>query len=385
LRSGRPLRLWALRAWGTALSYSPDGERLLVRTRRGAMGAVDSPSLEIWDVLSGRPLLVFRGHLEVANIVRSSPDGRRIVSDWWDTKVRQWESFPWREEEYPEVGNQWSDQRSDGRDQSKEVAERGSSRNLDIEKERLASRIRRFADRYWTERLEAERQGALGPPVLRVMLPWDRSLVAPRDADAPANLIDITDYYTSPVQELGHPYGDQFGWESDLRLLPRGIVSFNDVAFDVRGIIQLSRQEDSVQFLAYMWRPISERINAIAVGRRFRRFHALLGTESAAPEGRTIGTLVWHYADGSQHSCPIDYGRHVRSYWTAHDRRTTAPLARLAYEGDDPSPHINPIGTRLRLYQTAWENPKPDLEVVSFDFVSAMARSAPFLIAVTVE
>jgi hypothetical protein len=54
-------------------------------------------------------------------------------------------------------------------------------------------------------------------------------------------------------------------------------------------------------------------------------------------------------------------------------------------DGDDLSSHVNPVRTRLRLYQTSWENPKPDLEVVSFDFVSAMANSAPFLIAVTVE
>jgi len=404
LRSGRLLRRWALRAWGTALNYSPDGERLLVRTRRGGIGAVDSPSIEVWDVLSGQPLLVFRGHLEVANEVRFSPDGRRIVADWWDTKVRQWESFPWREEEYPEVDirdqrseirDQRSEirgqrseirgQRSDGRGQSKGMAKQGSSRDLDQEKEQLALRIRRYADRYWTERLEAEWQGTAGEPVLRVMVPWDRSLVAPRDPDAPANLIDLTAYYTSPVQEMGHPYGDQFGWQTDLRLLPRGIVSFNGMAFDIRGILQLSLREEWLPIFAYCWRPIPERIDAIAVGRRFRRWHALLGTVRAAPEGRSIGSLVWHYADGSQHVCPIDYGRHVRSYWTAHDRQTNAPLARLAYEGADPSPHINPIRTRLRLYQSVWDNPRPDLEVVSFDFVSAMTSSAPFLIAVTVE
>jgi hypothetical protein len=33
-----------------------------------------------------------------------------------------------------------------------------------------------------------------------------------------------------------------------------------------------------------------------------------------------------------------------------------------------------------------WDNPRPDQEIVSFDFVSRMtATAAPFLIAVTLE
>jgi hypothetical protein len=36
-------------------------------------------------------------------------------------------------------------------------------------------------------------------------------------------------------------------------------------------------------------------------------------------------------------------------------------------------------------YKTTWMNPLPDTEIVSLDYVSAMAPSAPFLLAVTAE
>lgn len=66
------------------------------------------------------------------------------------------------------------------------------------------------------------------------------------------------------------------------------------------------------------------------------------------------------------------------------DPRTDTDLARVAWEGPHNFPKISP--TRLRIYHASWENPHPEQEVVSFDFVSCMTTTAaPFLVAVTVE
>lgn len=63
---------------------------------------------------------------------------------------------------------------------------------------------------------------------------------------------------------------------------------------------------------------------------------------------------------------------------------TDTDLARVAWEGPHAAPHIHP--TRLRVFHAVWDNPRPDEEIVSFDFDSTMtATAAPFLIAVTVE
>ena len=74
----------------------------------------------------------------------------------------------------------------------------------------------------------------------------------------------------------------------------------------------------------------------------------------------------------------------VRHWWTHGDSRTDTDLAQVAWEGPHAFPNIHP--TRLRIYHSTWENPQPDKEVVSFDFVSRMTTTAaPFLIAVTVD
>jgi hypothetical protein len=39
----------------------------------------------------------------------------------------------------------------------------------------------------------------------------------------------------------------------------------------------------------------------------------------------------------------------------------------------------------LRLYRASWDNPRPDEQVTSIDYVSRMTAFAPFLIAITVE
>jgi hypothetical protein len=49
------------------------------------------------------------------------------------------------------------------------------------------------------------------------------------------------------------------------------------------------------------------------------------------------------------------------------------------------NPVANEFGRRLRLYLNTRESPRPGVKITTFDFVSTMSESAPFLIAVTVE
>jgi hypothetical protein len=47
--------------------------------------------------------------------------------------------------------------------------------------------------------------------------------------------------------------------------------------------------------------------------------------------------------------------------------------------------HDYPFRGPIRLYNMTRENPHPELEIVSLDFVSAGTACAPFLVAITVE
>jgi len=165
----------------------------------------------------------------------------------------------------------------------------------------------------------------------------------------------------------------------DLRNAPKGLVYFQNVPFELRGVVQLTPASKDV-----LWEGYSQAVEQILVAQRFRRLHAVIGSIGGAPEGKAIGALVLHYADGTRHECEIVYGRHLRHWWTLGDARTDTDLAQVAWEGPHAFPKIHP--TRLRIYHSAWENPRPDEQVVSFDFVSKMTTTAaPFLIAVTVE
>ena len=42
-------------------------------------------------------------------------------------------------------------------------------------------------------------------------------------------------------------------------------------------------------------------------------------------------------------------------------------------------------GVGVRLYQSTWENPRPDVAIAAIDLISAQAASAPFVLAITVE
>lgn len=349
-RSGERLVGWKLRGICNCIAFSPDGKRAALRVTQSPCYATDAPTVELWDVETGSQLLAYRGFLELANTVGFSPDGRRLVTDWWDTKVRQWETFPWTEAEYP-----------------------GSPAQP------LRERMRLYADRYWRDRLEIEREAANTNETLVADIPFDRSRVPARDPHATPNLVDLTAHYTSTLNEGGYidSTGDFMG--IDLRNVPEGLVRFQDVSFDMRGVVQLTQNPGWV-----LWEDYPQAIEQIPVAQRFQKLHAIIGTIGSAPEGKAIGALVLHYADGTRHECEILYGRHVRDWWTHNDSRTDTDLAQVAWEGPHAFPKIHP--TRLRIYHSTWENPRPDAEVVSFDFVSKMTTTAaPFLIAVTVE
>ncbi|MHB1309989.1 MAG: hypothetical protein ACYC23_23200, partial [Limisphaerales bacterium] len=76
----------------------------------------------------------------------------------------------------------------------------------------------------------------------------------------------------------------------------------------------------------------------------------------------------------------------VRDWWTLVDGRTDTDLGRIAwYQTKGIPEYVGYVNTDFRFYHCSWPNPRPEVEVVSVDFVSHMTTSAPFVIALTVE
>jgi hypothetical protein len=207
-----------------------------------------------------------------------------------------------------------------------------------------------------------------------------RSLAAhdftPRDSNASPRLLDLTAYYNAQLTD---------GWQgfpgNDLTNMPARLQEFNGVPFDVRGVIQLGGSEATVMF--------TNRIDGIAVHQRFSRIHFLhAATFHPIPPGRTnLASYVLHYANGQTNEIPVVYGQNIADWWfnpQADPRGLSVPKnALIAWEGENQA--VKAYGKLLRIYQMSWDNPLPDIEVVSISLVSRMELSAPFVIAITVD
>jgi hypothetical protein len=173
--------------------------------------------------------------------------------------------------------------------------------------------------------------------------------------------------------------------DDDLSELATDLVTLGGVEFDIRGVIQLRRAEplDKPAEMAAADDPV--RVEGIHIDQEGTQLRLLLGTVQPEADGTVIGSLVLHYADGETRSLDIAYGRDVREWWYDPAKGDTGATdrARVVWTGENPVVHER--GQRLRLFLDARENPRPGVAIASFDFVSALTHSAPFLIAVTVE
>ncbi|MBI3417029.1 MAG: hypothetical protein HY043_17190 [Verrucomicrobia bacterium] len=361
-RNGAPLQTWRTRGLGQGLCFSPDGKRLVVPMADFGTFGFDVPMAEIWDVEQGRQLLDFQGHTDVIGPPVFSPDGRRIFTVSMDFTGRLWETFPWRARDYP-----------------------GS---VDLS---LTNRIKLYARNYWRERLGAERAPSVlneqaddsSGDRLQPVNPFDWP---PRDPATPAELIDLTPHYTAGLDTTHIPTGG-FALDDDLEAVPHGIVTFDNLRFDVRGLVSLRRLEPHGGAFQRIWEKFPLRVNGIRIARKLRRLHVLHASCATVVKGGTlIGSYVWHYADGSQHESEIIYGRDLRDWWKqSSEQNSETDRAKVVWTGTNPWLEEKEPGTSLRLFLRTYANPRSDLEVTSLDFVSKMTQAGPFLVAMTVE
>ena len=99
--------------------------------------------------------------------------------------------------------------------------------------------------------------------------------------------------------------------------------------------------------------------------------------------GTTVGRYILRFVDGQQEVFPIVYGVDVRDWCRFPGEDGRGERLTIAWQGVSPATRLN--GGILQLTRSTLENPRPEAEVESLDYISAMTDSAPFLIAVTVE
>lgn len=198
-------------------------------------------------------------------------------------------------------------------------------------------------------------------------------LIRKRSRQANQDLMDLSNYYTASLDDdwLGKP-------GANLAPLPKGVQAFAKAAFDVRGLVQLAGkgaiEETGIDF--------PQAVKGIKINYKGRKLHFLHGTAWSAEEGAKIGEYVLHYENGQTKSIPIVYQRHVRDWWIQEGDPIPTD-ADIAWTGENEASHK--LGYNVQLYRYTANNPLPNEEIKTIDFVSAMTESAPFLIGITVE
>lgn len=208
-----------------------------------------------------------------------------------------------------------------------------------------------------------------------------RNCVIPeRDANVSERLIDLTGYYTAALDD---------DWlvsaGANLKRLPKGIQTFEDVKFDIRGIVQLgglglyeesdySKEEQKIKY--------PEKVVGIKVNQESSKIYFLHASAWGEENGKEVGQYVAHYEDGMSDTISIKYMDALRDWWFTQEDEMPEN-ATQAWTG------LNDLtekrGMQITLFNYKWENPYTDKTIKSIDYISTMTIAAPFLIAISLD
>jgi WD40 repeat protein len=198
------------------------------------------------------------------------------------------------------------------------------------------------------------------------------ALIPARDPNVPPELIDLTHAYTHSLESLGF---------RGLAELPRGRQKLGGIEYDLRGFVELDHRAEWTDY-AGPFHPMA----AIVVGQRCRRLHFLQASEGEPRiDGSTVARWIVYYADGSTLEWPVIYGDQVRDVvWWVKEEPLEARRATVVWRGRSPFGNL-PGRDGLRLFQSTWINPRPDLEITRLEFRVGETAMKPMVVAITAE
>ncbi|MBL9127614.1 MAG: M48 family metalloprotease [Verrucomicrobiales bacterium] len=187
-------------------------------------------------------------------------------------------------------------------------------------------------------------------------------------------------------------------WQEEAvwKATPRGSNVFGGIEFRIDGLIQLSGTGPEGDGKKYRDRVIVPLVTTngtgpdatvVRSGTNVGALHWVGATGYDAPAGTKIAEVVWRYADGTYKRTPVEYGVHLRDWWRApyeEPARLPGPHTKVVWRGT----HEDATrwgGKTLRLYRLSLANPEPKRVVRQLEFVSARARPATLILALTLD
>ena len=204
-----------------------------------------------------------------------------------------------------------------------------------------------------------------------------------RDESTPSELVDLSAFYSQNFQSNlslnGRIGTSSLGTSFRLGQLTPGIHDFNDIRWDLRGMIILTGQTQYYQYLKY---PAS--LTDIPILQRVNKFHFLHGCLWPEKQGAEIGSYKVTFENKHIERIPILYGINVAN--VVVNNQMPSPDVEFARKIDVNSSPKNKGSSRKQFfYHFEWTNPFPDQQIMALEFESARKMAAPVLLGLTLE
>jgi hypothetical protein len=201
--------------------------------------------------------------------------------------------------------------------------------------------------------------------------------------DAKFQTVDLQPYATQKRDD-----GLGSGIEgNNLANVPGGLQTFGGIVFTVGdGIIHLGSN---------IVERHPDKVEGIKVNAKCSKLHVLHATcfgggpnKPGDPfyikDGTPIGQYMIRYSDGSGEGVSIIYGEDVRDWFFVDDEAKTT-RGKIVWEGQNDRAAM--LDAKIRLYLTTWDNPHPDEQIASIDYIGKKSEMfcAPFCVAMSLE
>ena len=228
---------------------------------------------------------------------------------------------------------------------------------------------------------------------------WRKESIPQRSPKATAKQLDLTPFYNADLNtspHVGRNLAEATG--NNLKQMPQGLLKFNGVLFDVRGLVVLNSKNLDISPPAI--KEVPARINGIPVNQPVSKLHFLhfcsWGNDSEEP----VAYYRVRYESGKEQSIPVRDKKEIQDWWyTAFEfekqkdgnvtrvaKKSILKIpseTKLAWQGSNE--YIESSRMRIRVYHYEWVNPTPTEAVASLSLESTMTAAAPTIIAITVE
>ena len=114
------------------------------------------------------------------------------------------------------------------------------------------------------------------------------------------------------------------------------------------------------------------------------KLYILQATGYIAGDDVEIAKYTIHYGDGTTTTIPVVYGQDVLDWWK-YPFSGEPKRGKVVWSGEN-EPAKREFDATIRLYMTAWQNPKPDVRISRIDYeITGETACLPFCVAMTAE